>query len=207
MITLGIMQGRLTEPKGRGIQFFPFENWESEFQQGKALGIQEIEWIFDYEDYEDNPLWSLEGQKGILQAMERYQVKVRSICFDYFMRRAFYTMKDKADREKARKENETIFLKVAEAMKRIGAQLIEIPLVDSSSIYCDEEKSKFAREYIQCIAQIAEDMGVLVGLETDLPYPDFKNFLDTIQSSVIRANYDSGNSSGLGYDHYEELLS
>ena len=32
----GIMQGRLTEPRGRGIQFFPFENWEREFEDRKS---------------------------------------------------------------------------------------------------------------------------------------------------------------------------
>ena len=53
---IGIMQGRLTETKGRGIQFFPFENWENEFKVGKGVGIKEIEFIFDYNDYKNKHL-------------------------------------------------------------------------------------------------------------------------------------------------------
>ena len=48
---IGIMQGRLTCPKGRGIQFFPFDNWENEFYKAEKLGLDEIEFIFDFDDY------------------------------------------------------------------------------------------------------------------------------------------------------------
>ena len=208
MVTIGIMQGRLTAPKGRGIQFFPFENWKTEFEQGKTLGIQEIEWIFDYEDYEQNPLWSKQGQKEILERIQHYGISVRSVCFDYFMRRAFYQdpQLDGETRKALRKENEEIFLQVLEGMKEIGAQLIEIPLVVSSSAY-QNGKQEYARDYVEYAAKTAESMELLVSVETDFPVPDFRNFLDSIPSAVIRANYDSGNSSGLGYDHYKELLS
>ena len=64
-IDMGIMQGRLTEPKGRGIQFFPFDNWKGEFYLCKKNGLQEIEFIFDYENYEKNPLWTNEGIKQL----------------------------------------------------------------------------------------------------------------------------------------------
>ncbi len=49
MWDIGIMQGRLTEPKGRGIQFFPFDNWSEEFAIVKEIGSNEIEYMFDYE--------------------------------------------------------------------------------------------------------------------------------------------------------------
>ena len=83
------MQGRLTEPRGRGIQFFPFENWREEFTQGKKLGLDEIEFIFDYDRYQENPLWQGRGEM-VGSAVSESGVQVRSVCFDYFMRRAFY---------------------------------------------------------------------------------------------------------------------
>ena len=58
MISFGIMQGRLTPSQGKGIQFFPFDHWEKEFELGAMIGINEVEWIFDYDRFEDNPLWS-----------------------------------------------------------------------------------------------------------------------------------------------------
>ena len=42
MWQIGIMQGRLTEPNGRGIQFFPFDNWRPEFEAAKEIGLDEI---------------------------------------------------------------------------------------------------------------------------------------------------------------------
>ena len=50
MRSIGIMQGRLTQPKGRGIQFFPFDNWIEEFKVAKEIGLKEIEFIFDYDN-------------------------------------------------------------------------------------------------------------------------------------------------------------
>ena len=35
MISFGIMQGRLTPSQGKGIQFFPFDHWEKEFELGE----------------------------------------------------------------------------------------------------------------------------------------------------------------------------
>ena len=85
----GIMQGRLTESKGRGIQFFPFEHWREEFDMGKVLGLDEIEFIFDYDRYQDNPLWHDHGE-AVGAAAEESGVQICSVCFDYFMRRAFF---------------------------------------------------------------------------------------------------------------------
>ena len=43
MISFGIMQGRLTPSQGKGIQFFPFDHWEKEFELGAMIGINEVE--------------------------------------------------------------------------------------------------------------------------------------------------------------------
>lgn len=70
MRSIGIMQGRLTQPKGRGIQFFPFDNWIEEFKVAKEIGLKEIEFIFDYDNYKENPLWQDEGQ-----SVKNYRMK------------------------------------------------------------------------------------------------------------------------------------
>ena len=198
---IGIMQGRLTEPKGRGIQFFPFDNWENEFVISSKIEINEIEFIFDYENYTENPLWTENGLKKIRGIIEKTKVKVNSICFDYFMRRPFFKESDEESRERIRKKNKLVLKKIIDAALDIGARLIEIPLVDNSSLKNDEEKSMF-RSFIK---EVDNKNKILLGLETDLPPSEFKSYLDSFDIDVIRANYDSGNSSGLGYDHYKEL--
>ena len=195
---IGIMQGRLTPMKGRGIQFFPFDNWREEFQEANEIGLDEIEFIFDFEHYEKNPLWTLEGICELRNIMEKTGVVVNAVCFDYFMRRAFFKSSNKALKE----ENEMILKKVLFAMKELNIPLIEIPLVDDSSIKKLEEKTAF-KAFISEIAR--EEKTLKFGLETDFPPIEFSELLDEIGLDNVGANYDSGNSSGLGYNHYEEV--
>ncbi|MCM1251837.1 MAG: sugar phosphate isomerase/epimerase [Clostridium sp.] len=202
MYNYGIMQGRLTEPKGRGIQFFPFDNWEQEFYLAKKLGLNEIEFIFDYEKYELNPLWSQYGQEKLRKIIAETNVQVHSVCFDYFMRRAFFKKED-TERQKLRSENKQILLHVLNTMSEMGIDLIEIPLVDNSSLTNNSDKEAFREFIIEIISHT--DSTIKIGLETDLPPESFDAYLNSIHADRIGANYDSGNSSGLGYNMYKEV--
>lgn len=203
MISYGIMQGRLTPSNGRGIQFFPFDNWKEEFYIAEKIGLQEIEWIFDYDRYEENPIWTDEGKKELKRVIQDTHIKVNSICFDYFMRRPFYKC-DEDKRQEVYKENCDIAYKVVEALAEIGGRLLEIPMVDDSSLKTEEER-KLAIEYVAKIAAYGEKFNVKIGLETDLAPGDFTKFLERCDTHIIYANFDSGNSSGIGYVPAEEI--
>lgn len=198
---IGIMQGRLTPSKGRGIQFFPFENWKNEFGIAKEIGLDEIEFIFDYNDYECNPLWTEEGIGEIETLIHESGVSVRSVCFDYFMRRPFYKYSG-TEQDEVREENTRIITRVLHTMKMLGIDLIEIPSVDNSSMKNDTEKLLY-KEWLSGIASVNPD--ICFGMETDLPPRDFLNFIESINLPNVGANYDSGNSSGIGYNMYEEV--
>lgn len=202
MFSYGIMQGRLTKPLGRGIQFFPFDNWEKEFYLAKDLGLSEIEFIFDFERYEENPLWSQNGKNILKKVMEETGVRVCSVCFDYFMRRAFFK-KDGYEKQKLRVENKLVLQHILTFMEELGIGLIEIPLVDASSMKNEKNKKDF-RDFILEIAT-ETNSEIKFGLETDLCPEEFNVFLNSINMDRVGANYDSGNSSGLGYDMYEEV--
>lgn len=202
MFHYGIMQGRLTKSAGRGIQFFPFEYWEREFEIAAELGLDEIEWIFDYERYEENPLWTKQGREALKSVIRKTGVSVRSVCFDYFMRRPFFKAPQE-ERQEVREENQRMMESVLLAMKEIGAGLIEIPLVDDSSMKSQQEKDAFAKFLLDIVNSC--DSGILFGLETDLPPREFAEYLDGLGNARVGANYDSGNSSGIGYEPYEEV--
>lgn len=204
MISYGIMQGRLTESKGRGIQFFPFDFWVEEFHIAEEIGLQEIEWIFDYTDYEANPLWTQAGCQKINELIGKTDINVHSVCFDYFMRRPFYKYSDK-EKEAVRGENEHILEHVLNAMSLVGARLIEIPLVDDSSVKTEEEEKEVI-DYIEKMARSAHKYGIRIGIESDYPPQKFRKFLEAIKEENVVSNYDSGNSSGLGYNHEEEIV-
>lgn len=198
----GIMQGRLTRPLGRGIQFFPFDNWKQEFYLAKDLGLNEIEFIFDFDQYEQNPLWNKEGKTQLKNVINETGIKVHSVCFDYFMRRAFFK-KSGDEKQKLRVENVYILQKILMSMNELEIELIEIPLVDDSSLGNETNKDDFLMFLLENVVQT--DSKIKFGLETDLCPKEFDAFLRTVNSDRVGANYDSGNSSGLGYNMYEEV--
>jgi len=197
--SIGIMQGRLTEPKERGIQFFPFDTWENEFAAAAEIGLNEIEFIFDFDNYVENPLWSEEGIDKINGLIQKTRIRVNHICADFFMRRPFFRVE-----ENIRQINVEILKKLIVSAKQINARNIEIPLVDNSSLKTDEEKKALLRS-LREVLPIAQKCGITLRLETDLPPKNFLELLNECDSPLVRANYDSGNSSGLGYDSYEEV--
>ncbi|MCJ7473085.1 MAG: TIM barrel protein [Actinobacteria bacterium] len=204
MITYGMMQGRLTEPKGRGIQFFPFENWKDEFKIARQIGLDEIEFIFDYENYKNNPLWSIDGIEEIRTLIIETGIRVNSICFDYFMRKPFFKANNTIERELLYQENKMFLEKIMGASRDLGIKLIEIPLVDSSVIKNSEEKEMF-REFLYNIIEQQGDNDIFFGLETDLPPLELREYIGSFNSPFVKANYDTGNSSALGYDVYQEI--
>lgn len=196
------MQGRLTNPKGRGIQFFPFDNWEKEFYTAQKLELDEIEFIFDYDNYVQNPLWTPEGIKQIEKLKEETGIQINTVCFDYFMRRPFYKAAPE-EQDLIREENTKIIKQILGSMEQLGIGLIEVPLVDASSLSNNIEKAAF-REWLLQIVE-STNQSIRFGLETDLNPMDFLKYLKGFNSVQIGANYDSGNSSGMGYDVYEEV--
>lgn len=197
--SIGIMQGRLTPSKDRGIQFFPFDNWEQEFHAGKQVGIDEIEFIFDFDRYVENPLWTKEGEDKIRALIAETGVGVRHICADFFMRRPFFRVT-----EDERKENVEILKKLILAASEIGSVGIEIPLVDNSSIKTQEEEDAFVSSVKECLP-LAEEKNIAIGLEIDYPPQKFVALLARFNHPLLKANYDSGNSAGLGYEPHEEI--
>ena len=81
-VKLGIMQGRLSHSINNTIQAFPEKSWIEEFELGKKISINSIEWIFD--TYEKNPIMEKQIDE-INNYISKFQIKVNSICADYFM--------------------------------------------------------------------------------------------------------------------------
>ena len=54
MSNIGIMQGRLSPPRGDLIQWYPEDTWESEFYLAKEIGLVCIEWVFQKSSANEN---------------------------------------------------------------------------------------------------------------------------------------------------------
>ena len=191
------MQGRLSKPHNEQIQSFPFTSWKQEFKKASENEIEVIEWIFD--EFQPNPIFTSDGIKEIRVLTDKHNISINSICADYFMIKKLFD------------ESEYNLIKNLEILKKLILQaskleisMIEIPLVDSSSLKNNKNKIEITYN-LKKILKLAEENNVTIVLETDLNPFDFKEFLIGFENYNVMANYDSGNSASLGYSSEIEL--
>jgi L-ribulose-5-phosphate 3-epimerase len=196
---LGIMQGRLVAPVESRIQAFPSGRWAEEFPRAAAAGLQAIEWIYDTYGLGANPLETDQGIDCINQLSRAHGVAVRSICADYFM--DFALVRATADERAERLEKLAWLLGQA---RRIGVTRVVLPFVDQSAIR-DQDDRAAVIDTLERILPTAQAAGIELHLETSLPPDEFAALLASIPNPYVKVNYDSGNSSSLGYRPAGEL--
>jgi L-ribulose-5-phosphate 3-epimerase len=195
----GIMQGRLVPPDEGRFQSFPRRRWRDEFPHAVAAGIDYIEWIVDAYGADINPILSAKGFSELDALKRQYGIATPAICADWFMD---YPLLRCTPAERA--EREQFLHRLLPIARKIGADHVVLPFVDISRIETEEDKRVLV-EIMMAAAPIAQSNGVELHLETDLGPSDFAALLNRIPHPYIKANFDSGNSSGLGYIASEEF--
>jgi hexulose-6-phosphate isomerase len=193
------MQGRLVPPEGERFQSFPRERWRDEFALAAQAGLDAIEWIFDVYGEGANPLASDEGIAEMRALGKKNGIAIRSLCADYFMDRPFLRT--------TRAEKTELIQKMQWLLGRcrtLGIGRVVIPFVDQSRIENDEEKIEVL-SILRALLPAAESNHVELHLETSLAPQPFAALLEQCIHPLLRANYDSGNSSSLGYRPAEEF--
>lgn len=196
MKNIGIMQGRLLPRYEGRYQAHPLNYWQAEFYVAKELGFTHIEFILDYNDYEQNPLMSKNGIKEIKEIIKQTGVDVKSVCADYFMQAPFHSVHQK--------ESQKILKKLIKSVKKLNVVDIVIPCVDQSTLK-DENHFDMLVESIKRVLPLVEKGGININFETDLNPQRFKELLGRFDSKSIKVNYDIGNSASLGYNPKEEF--
>lgn len=196
---LGVMQGRLSPKYNGRYQAHPVGYWEEEFPIAADLSLGYIEFIFDYNNIDDNPLMSDVGLKKISSISQKYNVNVKTVCADYFMEYPLHSQS-----ETVREESCKVLMKLIGQCNKVGVSDIIIPCVDQSSLRNDESKNMFV-EKMKYLIEKLEHLKVNLSLETDFSPNDFLELLSILDSSMVTVNYDTGNSAYLGYDIVEEF--
>jgi L-ribulose-5-phosphate 3-epimerase len=199
MTLIGIMQGRLVPPTDNRIQCFPRQDWADEFANGVQAGIDCIEWIYDLYGADVNPLASDAGLKEMQALTRKTGVRVLSICADYFMERPLVRA---SPSEMAERLAMLDWLLGRGAM--LGINRMVIPFVDASRIDTQDEFDGVV-ETLRRLLPMAERTGIEIHLETSLEPARFAALLERLPHPLLKANYDSGNSSSLGYKPSEEF--
>lgn len=196
---VGVMQGRLSPPENGRFQSFPREGWREEFARAKAAGFGYIEWIHDEYGRTANPIFSEDGLAEFDALKAEYGIATPALCGDWFM--DFPLVRCSAEELAERERHLHELIPVA---KRIGAGKIVLPFVDQSKMTTAEEKAT-VREVLLRALPVAEAHGVELHLEADFGPEEFAEFLAEIEHPMLKVNWDSGNSSGLGFVATEEF--
>jgi len=106
--------------------------------------------------------------------------------------------------QQERAEREAVLHDLFEKARSIGAWRMVLPFVDASRMKSEEEKQQVLEILLRALPK-AEKTGVEMHLEADLGPADFADFLARIPHPMLKVNYDTGNSSGLGYVAHEEF--
>jgi L-ribulose-5-phosphate 3-epimerase len=204
--TFGVMQGRLSPPEDGRFQAFPRSGWGEEFARAKEAGLDYIEWIHDaYGEGKDssgrvaNPIFSEAGLAEMDALKAEHGIATPALCGDWFMDVPLVRC---SPSERARRERHLHDLIPIAA--RIGANRLVLPFVDNSRMSGEYEKQTVI-SILKRALPVAEKHGVELHLEADFGPQDFAAFLARIPHPMLKVNWDSGNSSGLGYVASEEF--
>ena len=196
---IGIMQGRLVPPIDNRIQCFPRKSWADEFELAAQAGLDCIEWIYDLYGADVNPLATDSGLEKLRNLSVQHKVKILSICADYFMDKPFV----RASQVELEDRLNT-FHWLLERGRLSGINRMVIPFVDSSRIDTQEEFDGVAM-LLQRVLDETRKTGIEIHLETSLAPTRFAELLSKLPDARLKVNYDSGNSSSLGYAPREEF--
>jgi len=197
--TYGVMQGRLSRPEDGRFQSFPRNSWRDEFARARAAGFSYIEWIHDHYDEGANPIFTAEGLAEFDALKKEHSIETPALCGDWFM--DFPLIRCTQEERNHREQHLHELIPIA---ARIGAWRIVLPFVDQSKISTEEEKQQVI-DILNRALPVAEDNDIELHLEADFNPADFAAFLSRIPHPSLKVNWDSGNSSGLGYIAHEEF--
>lgn len=199
MYQIGIIQGRLLPMVDGRIQAFPGDGWEREFSLAQAIGFDSIELTIEMASYDSHPIRSPEGRDQLKAISKETGVALAGLCCDVFMERPMTSMQPETYAQSS-KMMETLIRDCAD----LGLPMIEVPVMGDNSLKKLEGRLR-AKEMLEKYLPLAQEVGIDIILESDLTPQDLKTFLDDINHPVLGVNYDSGNSTWLGYNPNDEI--
>jgi L-ribulose-5-phosphate 3-epimerase len=198
--TYGVMQGRLVPPEEGRFQAFPRVRWREEFARARAVGLDYIEWIHDEYGRSANPIFSEGGLAEFDALKQEYGIATPALCCDWLM--DWPLVRCTAEEFARREEHLHELIPVA---ARIGAARMVLPFVDRSRMTTEAEK-QIVVSVLERALPVAERYGVELHLEADFGPAEFAEFLGRVEHPALKVNWDSGNSSGLGFVASEEFV-
>ena len=199
MLKVGIMQGRLSPRPYPKIQSFPWNSWENEFKLASEVGLYSIEWIFEKNRFEENPVWTKEGRTEIDRIIKRTGTKIRSLCADYFLENYIYqyTVAE-------RKKQTNIMIELIKKASDIGVRTILFPVLEEAELKNDDDKKTLC-EFLNDCDDTLKANNIIIGIEAELEAKRYLQLIQEIHNSNVKVYYDAGNCAAKGYDTKSDL--
>lgn len=196
---IGFMQGRLSPLIDGKIQSFPWLTWDKEFEMGKNINLNMMEWTIDQERIYENPLMTEEGQYRIRNLCAKFNFSIPSLTGDCFMQLPFWKSKNNE-----RKSLEKVFLDVVNSCSAVNIEMIVVPLVDNGSLEnADQENVLIA--FLKSNENIFLEKKLKILFESDYTPIKLAEFIDRLNPLIFGINYDAGNSAALGFKCEDEF--
>ena len=196
MNNIGVMQGRLSDKPNLALQSFPWDSWQKEFERANSIGFNQIEWLVDGYNDNDNPTASLEGQKEILELSDKFSVSVNSLCahslIDGNLLHADPLIVENAKHK---------FSQILSWASAINIEFVIFPIMDAMSIQSDYAKEKLKN----ILHEVVDIDHPKILLESDLTAFQLNFFLDDVDMDNLGILYDLGNATAMGFDIENEL--
>jgi hexulose-6-phosphate isomerase len=193
---IGFMQGRLSDLINGRIQTFPEQDWESEFLIAREIKLPIMEWTIDSLTFSNNPLVNSNRIDDIVRLSSVNRVTIPSVTCDYYMENPHWKSNNR--------DIEGDIQRIIEAMPKVGARILVMPLVDNSSIARNQNMDL---KFFQNLENLLLLNNVRIAFELDLGPEGAKKFIESFDESHYGINYDIGNSASLGFDPEAEISS
>jgi len=194
--SIGFMQGRLSPIINGRIQQFPVNNWRHEIEIASKYKFTKMEWTVDSDTLDENPLLTSEGLNLISEVCKLNNFFIPSVTCDYFMENPPWKSNKSQIYE--------VMQKIFNGMRKIGATLVVIPLVDHSSIKTDKEE-KILKDFFLELADGIRSSNISVCFESDFEPKRLGRFIQKFPKNIFGINYDIGNSACHGFIPREEF--
>jgi L-ribulose-5-phosphate 3-epimerase/hexulose-6-phosphate isomerase len=176
---------------------------EKAFHEAQTIGFDGVE-LDLARDYTTDILWSTEGRKRVQELAAETGVEVSSVCLGALWGQTFAS-DDAGDRQRAQE----IVTAAARFTPPLGPKVILVPIVGVDG---QDDATGVERwvEGLRACAPVAEDSGAILALENvgrspAKSGPAIAAVLEAVDSPAVRAYYDVGNATSLGYDPIAEL--
>lgn len=187
-LRFGVVQGRLIQSPAGQLQWFPQDDWESEYYVASAIGFDYIELIAERHMNPANPIWTDHGVARIKILAAACCLSMHALCNDYVIDHPM-------DSDPAVVGQN---LRLLDQAAELGCEKFVLPLFEASEL--NRTNLKAFVDPLRVIARAAAKHRIQVCLETILPAADLLIVLEELAEDNINVVFDTGNRVAFGHD-------